>query len=154
VHGANDRVRVALIGCGGRGVLDARLIRGTAEDIRAVAPDNYHDGKLDPRLAEKRNVEVVGLCDVWKERADKAKEWAPAAQTFGDFRKVLEQKDVDAVVIATQDHWHAAMTILACEAGKDIYLEKPVMYTIREAGAIRQAVRRHKRIVQNGPHPR
>src|SRR5437773_1444194 len=113
VHGANERVRVGPIGCGGRGVLDTRLIRGTPEDIHAVAPDNYHDGKLDPRVAGPRNVEVVALCDVWTKRSDEAKQWAPAARTFGDFRKLLEQKDVDAVVIATQDHWHAAMTILA-----------------------------------------
>ncbi len=154
VRGANDRVNIALIGCGSRGVLDARLIRGTADDIRAEAPANFHDGKLDPRIAQPRNVEVTALCDVWKERRDQAKSWAPHAQTFTDFRKVLEQKDVHAVVIATQDQWHVPMAILACEAGKDIYLEKPVMYTIREAQAMRAAVRKHRRIVTIGTQQR
>jgi predicted dehydrogenase len=154
VWGANGRLNVGLIGCGGRGVLVTRLIRGTPDDIRAVAPDNFHGGKLDPRIAGPRGVEIAGLCDVWQERVDQAKAWAPAARTFKDFRKLLEQKDIDAVVIATQDHWHAAQTILACEAGKDIFLEKPVMYTIREAHTIRQAVRRHKRIVQIGTQAR
>ncbi len=154
VRGANDRVNLGLIGCGGRGVLDARLIRGTAEDILAVASDNHHGGKLDPRLARPSGAEIIALCDVWQERRDKCKAWAPAARGFTDFRKLLEDKDIDAVVIATHDPWHAAQTILACEAGKDVYLEKPVMYTVREAEAIRKAVRASKRIVQIGTQHR
>lgn len=150
VFGANDRLNVGLIGCGGRGSFDARLIRGTPEDIQAVAPDNYHDGKLDPRLQAPRNVEVAALCDVWQERIDRAKQWAPAAKTYKDFRKLLEAADVDAVIIGTHDPWHAQIAILACDAGKDIYLEKPIMYTIREAKAIREAVKRNKVILQNG----
>ncbi len=154
VLGANDRIHIGLIGCGGRGTVDARLIRGTPEDIQAVAPANYHDGKLDPRLKGPRNVEISALCDVWQERLDRAKQWAPAAKTYKDFRDLLADRDLDAVIIATHDPWHAQMTVLACEAGKDIYLEKPVMYTILEARVIRDAVARHKRILQNGTQHR
>ncbi|MCC6857271.1 MAG: Gfo/Idh/MocA family oxidoreductase [Bryobacterales bacterium] len=154
VAGANSRVNIGLIGCGGRGSLDARLIRGTPDDIRAVAPDNYHEGKLDPRLQAPSGVEITALCDVIQERLNRARQWAPAARTYADFRQLLEARDVDAVVIATPDHWHAIMTILACQAGKDIYLEKPVMYSIREAKPIREAVRRHERILQIGTQHR
>ena len=73
VLGANDRLNVGLIGCGGRGTFDARLMRGTPEDIQAVAPENYHDGNLDPRLKEPRNVDIAALCDVYGSRMDAAK---------------------------------------------------------------------------------
>ena len=86
IYGANDRLRVGLIGCGGRGTFDARLMRGTPEDIQAMAPENYHDGNLDPRLKEPRNVEIAALCDVYGARIDAAKQWAPQAKTYKDFR--------------------------------------------------------------------
>jgi predicted dehydrogenase len=154
VSGANDRLRVGLIGCGGRGTFDARLMRGTPEDIQAVAPDNYHGGNLDPRLKEPRNVEIATLCDVYGTRLNSAKSWAPQAKTEAEFRKVLDDKDIDVVIVATMDQWHAQMMILACEAGKDVYLEKPVMYRVGEAKAMKEAVRRSKRIVQIGTQHR
>ena len=103
VFGANERLRVGLIGCGGRGTFDARLMRGTPEDIQAVASENYHNGNLDPRLKEARNVEVAALADVYESRVAAAKRWAPAAKTFPDFRSLLADKDIDAVIIATMD---------------------------------------------------
>jgi predicted dehydrogenase len=154
VFGANQQLRVGLIGCGVRGTFDARLMRGTAEDIRAVAPGNYHDGNLDPRLAEARNVEIVALCDASESKIAAAKKWAPTAKTYSDFRSLLADKDIDAVIIATQDQWHASMLILACEAGKDVYLEKPVMYRVAEAKAMIQAARSNHRIVQIGTQHR
>jgi predicted dehydrogenase len=154
VFGANERLRVGLIGCGGRGTFDARLMRGTPEDIQAVASENYHDGNLDPRLKEARNVEMAALSDVYESRVAAAKRWAPAAKTFPDFRSLLADKDIDAVIIATMDQWHAPMLVLACEAGKDVYLEKPVMYRVAEAKAMIEAVRRNKRIVQIGTQHR
>lgn len=154
VLGANERLRVGLIGCGHRGTFDARLMRGTPEDIHAVAPANYHDGNLDPRLREARNVEIAALCDAYETRITAAKKWAPTAKTFSDFRGLLADKDIDAVIIATQDQWHAPMLILACEAGKDAYLEKPVMYRVGEAKAMIDAVRRNRRIVQIGTQHR
>lgn len=129
VRGANDRLRVGLIGCGGRGAFVAQLMRG---------PD----------------AEIAALCDVWESRLAAAKGWAPGARTFSDFRALLADKDIDAVIIATPDHWHARMLILACEAGRDVYLEKPVMHRLGEAKAMIEAVRRSKRIVQVGTQHR
>ncbi len=154
VAGANERIHVGLIGCGSRGTFDARLIRGTPEDIQAVAPENYRNGNMDPRLKAPRNVDISALCDVYGMRVDAAKKWAPNAKTYKDFRQVLGDKDIDAVVIATMDQWHAQMLILACEAGKDVYLEKPVVYRIGEGKAMIDAVRRSKRIVQIGTQQR
>jgi predicted dehydrogenase len=154
VLGANDRLNVGLIGCGGRGTFDARLMRGTPEDIQAVAPENYHNGNLDPRLKEPRNVDIMALCDCYGSRMDAAKKWAPQARTYDDFRKLLADKDVDAVIIATQDQWHAEMLILAVQAGKDVYLEKPVYYRVGEAKAMIDAVRKSKQIVQIGTQHR
>lgn len=154
IYGANDRLNVGLIGCGGRGTLDAHLMRGTMEDLKAFAPGSFHDGKLDPRIEGERNVEFTALCDVYGSRMESAKRWATQAKTYDDFRKLLEQKDVDAVLVATPDHWHAQILILACEAGKDVYLEKPVMFRLGEAKAMIDAVRRTKRIVQIGTQHR
>ena len=154
IRGANDRLRIGLIGCGARGTFDARLMRGTPEDIKAAAPANYHEGNLDPRLKEPRNVEIAALCDAYHSRMDAAKKWAPQAKTYPDFRRLLEDKDIDAVIIATPDPWHAGMMILSCEAGKDVYLEKPVIYRIGEAKAMIAAVRRTRRIVQIGTQHR
>jgi len=154
VRGANDRVRVGLIGCGGRGTLDARLIRGMPEDIQAVAPQNYHGGKLDPRLREPRNVEISALCDCYESRVTAAKRWAPQAKTYTDFRDLLGAKEIDAVIIATPDPWHAQMTVLAVQSGKDVYLEKPVFYRLREAKTMVAAVKSSRQIVQIGTQHR
>lgn len=127
VIGANDRVHVALIGCGGRGRLVSRLMR------------------------EAPNVDFVAVCDVFNPAAASAKEWAgPMAKAVGDFRRILEMKEVDAVLVATPDHWHAMPSVLACQAGKDVYVEKPLGLTIREGRAIVEAARRHNRVVQTG----
>ena len=154
VRGANDRLRIGLIGCGGRGTFDARLMRGTPEDIQAAAPENYHNGDMDPRLKEPRNVEVAALCDCYESRITSAKRWAPQAKTYAEFRKLLEDKEIDAVIIATPDPWHAQMLVLAVGAGKDVYLEKPVFYRLKEAKTMVDAVRRSKQIVQIGTQHR
>jgi predicted dehydrogenase len=99
-------------------------------------------------------VDIVALCDVRESRMAAARRWAPQAAAVRDFRRILDSKDVDAVLIATQDQWHAQMLILACNAGKDVYLEKPVMYRLREAKAMIDAVRRNGRIVQIGTQHR
>lgn len=129
--GANETVRVGLIGCGGRGRHVANLMR--------MAP----------------NVQFVAVADVWDDNAAKAREWAGVdAKSFRDFRKLLESKDVDAVMVATPDHWHHAATILACQAGKDVYVEKPVSLTIREGRDMVNAARKHDRIVCAGTQHR
>src|SRR5579863_2767019 len=96
-RGANDRVRVGLIGCGTRG--------------RYVAQ----------KMRETPNVDFTAVCDVYEPNAARAREWAgPQARSYSDFRQLLEQKNIDAVLIATPDHWHAIPTVLACQAGKHV----------------------------------
>jgi hypothetical protein len=131
VLGANDRVRIALIGCGGRGTHVAKL------------------------MAQVPGAEFVGACDVYDDNTKKALEWmGTGAQAHKDFRKVLERKDVDAVLVGAPDHWHAIPTVLACEAGKDVYVEKPLAHDIKEGRAMVTAARRYNRVVQTGTQHR
>jgi len=125
--GANGKINVALIGCNGMG-------RANLKNA-AAHPD----------------VVVVGACDVYKKRRDEvAEEYKPACKTYSDFREVLASNDVDAVIIATPPHWHALMAIAACEAGKDIYLQKPMTLHLGESLAVRNAVKKHGVICQVG----
>ena len=131
VLGANERVIVGLIGCGGRG--------------RYVAK----------RMRDVPNVEFGAVCDVYDVNAASAQQWAGArARAYKDFRKLLEQKEIDAVVIGTPDHWHAIPTVLACQAGKDVYVEKPLAHNIQEGRAMVQAARHYHRVVQAGTQQR
>jgi predicted dehydrogenase len=131
VLGANDRVNVALIGCGTRGRLLASLLKQT------------------PGAA------VTALCDVYDKQVEQVRGLASeGARAFKDFRQVLDQKDVDAIVVATPDHWHGLIAIAACQAGKDAYVEKPLAHNIEESRAVVQAAQRSKRIVQHGTQHR
>ncbi|NOT63044.1 MAG: Gfo/Idh/MocA family oxidoreductase, partial [Acidobacteria bacterium] len=127
VLGANDTIRLALIGCSGQGVLDLR------ECLKAP------------------NTQAVALCDVDATQLDKAKQRiGGAVETVKDFRRILDRKDIDAVIIATPDHWHAIPAIQALQAGKDLYLEKPIGHTIREGQLLVKAAHQSKRIVSVG----
>jgi len=131
VLGANERVNVGLIGYGGRGKLVSRLMR--------QVPD----------------VDFVAVCDVYDPHAAAAKEWAGnSSKSVRDFRRVLEMKEVDAVLIATPDHWHSIPAVLACAAGKDVYVEKPLAHTIVEGRKIVEAARKYNRVVQVGTQHR
>jgi len=136
VLGANDDVRVAVLGLGGKGSAHTK---------------EFH--ALD-------GVRVVAVCDpdsalVERRVADFEKQFpGEKVQGFTDFRKVLESKDVDAVVIATCNHWHSLLTIYACQAGKDVYVEKPVCHTIVEGRRMVEAARTYQRIVQAGTQSR
>lgn len=131
VLGANEQVRVALIGCGVRG-------RTVARDMRATP-----------------NVAFVAACDVYASNAEAARKWAGGScEAIADFRKILDRKDVDAVIIAAPDHWHAIPAVLACQAGKDVYVEKPLAHNIREGRAIVDAARKYNRVVQSGTQHR
>jgi predicted dehydrogenase len=131
VTGANNAVRVGLIGCGGRG----SYITGLALAVR------------DVRLA--------AACDVYDVNARRGSQLAAEpVPVFEDFRRVLDRKDVDAVIVATPEHWHAIPTILACQAGKDVYVEKPMSHTVREGRAMVRAARRYERVVQVGTQHR
>lgn len=129
---ANDKITVALIGCGGRGT-------GVAGEFRQLA-----------------NVEVAYLCDPDESRqANAAKTFGlPANRVVTDLRKVLDDKSLDAVIVATPDHWHAPAAILACDAGKHVYVEKPCSHNVREGRLLVAAARRNKRVVQHGTQSR
>jgi predicted dehydrogenase len=131
VIGANDRVVVGLIGCGGRGRYVAELMR------------------------QSPGVEYGAAADVYLPNAERAREWAgPKATAYQDFRRLLDRKDIDAIHIATPDHWHAIPTVLACQAGKDVYVEKPLAHNVRQGRAMVNAARRYNRIVQAGTQHR
>ncbi|MFN8008710.1 MAG: Gfo/Idh/MocA family oxidoreductase [Terriglobia bacterium] len=136
VVGANDRIRIAQIGCGGMGRADLR------DSLRV------------------KNVECIALCDVDDSQIAKilSEIVEPASQKPGlmarDYRKVLELKDLDAVVVSTPDHWHALPTVAACEAGKDVYVEKPLSLTIAEGRIMVDAARKYGRVVQMGTQQR
>jgi predicted dehydrogenase len=131
IWGANDRIRLGFIGVGNRGgqLLDAFLVH--------------------------KDMEVAVLCDVFEPYLERAQAKLPAKVPQEiDFRKVLERTDVDAVVIATPDHWHAIQTIWACKAGKDVYVEKPLSITVVEGRKMVEAARKYNRVVQVGTHRR
>src|SRR4051812_4119352 len=126
VRGANDRIRVAIAGLNGRGGEHVKrwLEIPGSEIAYLVDPDT--------RTFAKR----------LKQAGDKAK-----PQTIADVRKALEDKNVDVVSIATPNHWHSLMTVWACQAGKDVYVEKPVSHNVFEGRASVAAARKYNRIV-------
>jgi len=134
---ANDRIRVALVGLRGRG----------RDHIKS-----FHDLAGD-------NVEIALFCDVdqsvMDQRvADYEKLSGKKVQTVTDYRKVLDDKSIDAVGLATPNHWHALGAVLACQAGKDVYVEKPGTHSYAEGKKIIEAANKHKRIVQHGTQNR
>jgi predicted dehydrogenase len=130
ILGANDRIGFAVIGCGGMGT--------------------GHLGSLVKRSAED-NLKVLAVSDVYQRRLTRA-QGICGGEGYLDYRRVLERKDIDAVLIATPDHWHAKISIDAMDAGKHVYVEKPMTHTIEQALAVRAAVRRTKKILQVGPN--
>ncbi len=97
------------------------------------------------------DVRVAAVCDVDEAHARRASSvTANKAEVYHDFRKLLDRKDIDAVVIATPDHWHAIPTILACQAGKDVYCEKPLTHRLAEGRAVVTAAEKHRRVTQMG----
>ena len=131
VLGANDRIRLGIIGTGGRGsylMQEAKKIGG---------------------------IEWISVCDAWDVRREKAESLVgTAVQKDADYRKLLDRRDIDAVIVATPDHWHSRMTVDACRAGKDVYVEKPMTSVPMQGHDVVKAVRDHKRIVQVGVQQR
>src|SRR6266704_551274 len=126
LFGANDRVRIGVIGCGGQGTGHVHsLVKRSAED----------------------NISVVAVSDVYQRRVTRAKEICKG-DGYLDYRKLLERKDIDAVLIATPDHWHSKISIDAMEAGKHVYVEKPMTHTVEQAIELREAVKRTRKILQ------
>ena len=123
----NSKIHVGLIGCGGMG----RANLGNC--------------------ARQPDVVVTAACDVSEARLEATVEaYKPTCKGYGDFREMLQQPDLDAVIIATPPHWHCLQAIAACEAGKDIYVQKPMTLHLGESFAIRNAVRKHGVISQVG----
>ncbi len=118
VLGANDRIVCGFIGIGGMG-------RANLKDFLA-----------------SENVDVTAVCDVWQPNLERAIEMTQGKATgYTDFRRVIDLQDIDVVVISTPDHWHAYMAILACQAGKDVYVEKPLAHNVHEGRSIVAAAR-------------
>lgn len=125
--GANDKIRMGVIGAGTRGSYMAPIFAGF--------PD----------------CEMVAVCDVYKPNREKTAAALPGKpDLYVDYRRVLERKDIDAVLIATPDHWHAPMIVEACQAGKDAYCEKPLSNSIEAAWKAVEAVPKYERVVQMG----
>jgi predicted dehydrogenase len=124
---ANDRITVGMIGVGARAQ------------------------QLMVSIMSLPNTEIVGVCDAYKGRLERAVERTKKhARVYPDYRGIISDKSIDTVVIATPDHWHAAIAIAAVQAGKDVYIEKPLTYTVDEGNAIIGEVRKHGRILQVG----
>ena len=125
--GPNDTIRLGFIGLGGMGTGLLNIFRG------------FDD------------VQVAAVCDVYEPNREKAKELAGGKpESYKDFRQVIDRKDIDAVVVATPDHWHFIPTILACQSGKDVYCEKPLSFRIAEGRAMVDAAAKYKRVTQMG----
>jgi predicted dehydrogenase len=132
ILGANERLQLGLIGCGERGRYDMS------------------------NFVKAGDADVVALCDIWGENTDRAKK-TPAtanARTFTDHRKVLEIKELDVALICVPDHWHAPIAIDALNAGKDVYVEKPLTLKIEEGPQVVKAARTNKRVCQVGMQQR
>lgn len=131
--GANDRLRIGVIGAGGR----MRGLLNSAENTGVP-------------------FEIVSVCDVYTPRREevKSRTSAAAATTCVDYNDVLNDKSIDAVIIATPDHWHVRVARAALAAGKDVYLEKPVTHTLEEGEALEKSVRSSRQILQCGMQQR
>ena len=132
VLGANDRIGVGFIGFG------------------LIGKQHVADFK------KFDDVELAGMCDVYKPRLEEGLQYMgnPQAKGYSDFRKMFENKDIQGIVVATPDHWHALLTIMACAAGKDVYVEKPMTVFIDEGKWMVQAARKYNRIVVVGTQRR
>jgi predicted dehydrogenase len=130
VFGANDRIRFAVIGCGGMGTghLSSLVKRGDADNIKVVAVSDVY---------QRRLTRAKGICQ---------------GEGYPDYRKLLERKDIDAVLIATPDHWHSKISIDAMDSGKHVYVEKPMTHTVEQAVKLRDAVKRTGKTLQVGPN--
>src|SRR5436190_2051751 len=130
IIGANDRIRFGVIGCGGMGT--------------------GHLGSLVKR-SEADNIKVLAVSDVYQRRLTRAKGICQG-DGYLDYRKLLERKDLDAVIIATPDHWHTKISIDAMDSGKHVYVEKPMTHTVQQAIKLRDAVKRTGMTLQVGPN--
>ena len=132
VLGANDRINVGFVGCGGR--------------------MNAHIRRVMERSRERGDVQAVAVNDIWEKRKQRAREATGVGEqsVYHDYRELCVRPDVDAVVISSPDHWHHLHAMKALRNGKDVYLEKPMTYTVDEAREIADAVQAGGRVLQVG----
>ena len=130
VLGANDRINIGVIGVGGRG-------SGDAASFAKIGADN-------------NSCQVVAVADCYQKRINTNKERLKIQDGYLDYREIINRKDIDAVVIATPDHWHARIALEAMDQGKDVYLEKPMCHTIDEARQLVATVKETGRVLQVG----
>lgn len=127
IPGANDKIGIGLIGCGGMGRHNLKQCAGHPEAA------------------------ILGACDVWQDRMDKTvKDYKASAKPYADYRDMLQAKDIDGVIIATPPHWHTIQAVEACEAKKDLYVQKPMTLYLAESIAMMNAVEKHERVSQIG----
>jgi predicted dehydrogenase len=130
ILGANERVGVGVIGTGRQGLSVMRAHQALGD------------------------VDIVSICDVYEPNLMEAARRAPTAKQTRDFRQVLDDPDVQAVIVGTPDHWHALQTVMACQAGKDVYVEKPTSVAVAEGRKMVEAARKYSRVVQVGTQQR
>ena len=135
--GPNDQINTAVIGVGGQGSLHLK-----------------YQTQVDP------SVRIAAVCDIDERRLASALKKIPEGKqqgqvkTYGDYRKLLEDPDIDCVVVASPNHWHALQTVHACQAGKDVYVEKPATYCVSEGPKMIEAAKKYGKVVQVGTHMR
>src|ERR1043166_3435792 len=132
ILGANDRLNIGVIGTGGQGTYHV---------------DNFMG------ISSKENLMVTRVCDVYRRRLNNAISKIKGNDASGtmEYERILDDKDINAVLIATPDHWHTKIAIEAMQAGKDVYCEKPLSLTVEQAIECRNAVHRTKKLQQVGP---
>jgi predicted dehydrogenase len=131
VLGANDRIQVGFIGYG------------------LIGAQHVHD------FGNQKDADLAAMCDVYQPRLEQGVQACGGkAKAYSDFRKLLDARDLQAVVISTPDHWHCLMAMMACAAGKDVYVEKPLSLFVQEGRWLADVARRHKRVVQVGTQQR
>ena len=132
VRGANDRINIGVIGCGGQGY--------------------YHVDNFMKKV-DKENIKVTHVCDVYRRRLNRANNriGGDEKSAFIEYERILDNKDINAVLIATPDHWHTKIAIEAMQAGKDVYVEKPLSLTVEQAIECRDAARKLKKVLAVGP---
>jgi predicted dehydrogenase len=130
ILGANERMHAGIIGCGGRG-------QYLMDEFKAVG------------------AELPAVCDIYEPYLEEGLKLAsPGAKSYDDYRRLLDDKSIDVVIIATPEHWHAQMLVDTVQAGKDVFIEKPLSHTIEEGARMVEAVRRTKRVCQVGTQRR
>jgi len=131
ILGANDRIQVGFIGYG------------------LIGREHVHDFK------NQKDADLVAMCEVCQPRLEEGlAACGPGAKPYRDFRKMLDNRDIHAIVVCTPDHWHALLTIMSCAAGKDVYVEKPLTLFVREGRWMIAAAQRYRRVVQVGTQQR